>query len=185
MKSNLTEARRTAAQALAEEAVASGQQRGLSRSEVEEILGLVGNPIGQLLSEYLRGETAPSLAGLLRLESRVASLSQRRPRGLQVVEIDPAFGRFIDSCWDESRGTNVTFAPPSAPLHDFTVLADVSAGLKSRDLLRRASEPEMALFAITADGELLFPKYDPPGARRSSSCRSAAGKMPEIDRSSM
>lgn len=185
MESNLTKARRMAAQALAEEGISAGLQRGLPRSEVEEILGLVGNPLGQVLSEYLRGETAPSLAGLLRLESRVALLSQRRPRGLQVVEIDPAFCRFIESYWDEYRGANVTFVPPSAPLHDFTVLANVSAGLKSRDLLRRASEPEMAVFAITADGELLFPKYDPPGARRPSSGRSAAGKMPEIDRSGM
>ncbi|VVE87662.1 hypothetical protein [Pandoraea bronchicola] len=185
MKSNLTEARRTAAQALAEEAVASGQQRGLSRSEVEEMLGLAGNPIGQVLSEYLRGETAPSLAGLLRLESRVAYLSQRRARRLQVIEIDPASCRFVESSWDESRGANVFFVSPSAPPHHFTVLGDLSAGLKSRDLLRRACEPEMALFAISADGEWLVPKYDPPGARRPSSGRSAAGKVPEIDRSGM
>lgn len=175
VKTDLTTQRRLAAQALAEEAIEYGAQRGMSRVSIEERLGLVGNPLGQLLSEYLRGETAPSLRGLVRMEAKVAELVGRHPRLLAVAEFDPAYSRFYHADFDGARGCFAHEYDTNSPLFELRHLARADQVVSSRALMRRMSESDWCFVQIIADGAPLLPRFDPP-----QRCR----KLPEFCRNS-
>ncbi|WP_176059980.1 hypothetical protein [Paraburkholderia sp. BCC1876] len=177
MKTDLTQQRRIAAQALAEEAVEFGHVRGISRVVIEEKLGLHGNPLGQLLSEYLRGETAPSLAGLQRVENRLAAWVGRDARAIQVAEFDPSFDRFYEHTWDDESHCEVERYSDKAPPLRLIKLADAAPGVTSRELRRKMSEPDWPFVQVTADGTPLRPRCDPPAGQ--SRGKHAAGKLPE------
>lgn len=163
VKTNLTSQRRLATQALAEEAIEFGAARGMSRVSIEERLGLQGNPLGQLLSEYLRGETAPSLLGIVRLEEKVARLVGRRARSIAVAEFDPAYEQFFHYSYHQERDCFVREYVSAGQVTKLRELAVGTDEVSSRAFFRKMFEPEGGLIQIVADGWPLAPMFDPPG----------------------
>jgi Transposase len=179
MKTDLTQQRRLAAQALAEEAVEYAGRNYIPRGVVEERLKLYGNPVGQILSEYLRGESAPSLAGIRSLEDRLARLVGRHARKIEVAEYDPYYQQFYQSFWDAENQVSITQYPSDAPIIQLKKLADAVPSVYSRKLLAAMQDPDMGFVQITADGRPLVPRFDPPGGKWAASRRTKKLREPQ------
>jgi hypothetical protein len=179
MKTNLTVARRLAAQALAEEAIIHGDCHGLANAEIEERLGLHGNPLGQLLGEYHRGESAPSLLGLQRFESKVAMFVGRSTAPLEIVAFDPYWQSLYDWEWDESQQCHYRCYSRRAPHPRFVKLGEISENLTSRKLWRMDPDPEFPFSVqIASRGMPLEPRYERPYKRYNRPAPSAVN-LPE------